>query len=56
MLSPYSKLIASLVGAALGAAVSFGVLPEQLATPEIQTALVALISAVCVYLAPANKA
>lgn len=51
----YSKLIGSIVGAAVGALVAFGVLPESLATPEIQASLVAILSAVATYAFPANK-
>lgn len=52
----YSKLIGSIVGAAAGALVSFGILPEALATPELQGAVIALLSGVATYLFPANKA
>lgn len=55
MLGNYSKLIGSIVGAAAGALVAFGVLPESLATPELQASLVAVLSAVCTYFFPANK-
>lgn len=55
MLGNYSKLIGSIVGAAAGALVAFGVLPEELATPELQAALVAVLSALATYLFPANK-
>lgn len=51
----YSKLIGSVVGAAAGALVSFGVLPEELATPEIQASVIAVLSAVFTYFFPANK-
>ncbi|MBP0438406.1 hypothetical protein [Tianweitania sediminis] len=51
----YSKLIGSVVGAAFGAAVAFGLLPNELATPEIQGSVIALITAVCVYFFPANQ-
>ncbi len=50
----YSKLIGSLVGAAAGVAVSFG-LPEELATPEIQGAIVIVLAGVFTYFFPANK-
>lgn len=55
MLGTYSKLIGSIVGAAVGAAVAFGILPDGLATPELQASLVAILSAVATYLFPANK-
>lgn len=51
----YSKLIGSIVGALAGAAVSFGILPESLATPELQASVVAVLAAVATYLFPANK-
>ncbi len=51
----YSKLIGSIVGAAAGALVSFGVLPEELATPELQASVVAVLAAVATFLFPANK-
>ena len=51
----YSKLIGSIVGVAAGALVSFGLLPEQLATPEIQTSVVGVLTAVAVYFFPANE-
>lgn len=52
----YSKLIGSVVGAGAGALVSFGVLPEEFATPEIQASVTALFVAVFTYAFPANKA
>lgn len=55
MLGSYSKLIGSIVGAAAGALVAFGVLPDSLATPELQASLVAVLSAIATYLFPANK-
>lgn len=51
----YSKLIGSIVGAAVGALVAFGVLPDSLATPELQASLVALLSAIATFVFPANK-
>lgn len=54
MLSNYSKLIGSVVGAAAGALVSFGLLPEELATPEIQASVVAVLSAIFTWAFPAN--
>ncbi|MCG6115123.1 MAG: hypothetical protein MEQ84_07975 [Mesorhizobium sp.] len=50
----YSKLIGSVVGAAAGALVAFGVLPEELATPEMQASVVAVLSAVFTWAFPAN--
>lgn len=50
----YSKLIGSIVGAVAGAGVAFGILPEELATAELQASVVALISAIATYFAPAN--
>lgn len=55
MLGNYSKLIGSIVGAAAGALVAFGVLPDALATPELQASLVAVLSAIATFLFPANK-
>ena len=52
----YSKLFGSVVGAAAGAFVSFGVLPENLATPELQAAVITVLTAVATFLFPANKA
>ncbi len=52
----YSKLLGSLIGAAAGALVSFGVLPEELASPEIQASVVALGAAILTYFFPANAA
>lgn len=51
----YSKLIGSIVGAAAVALVAFGVLPEDLATPELQASFVAVLAAIATYLFPANK-
>ena len=51
----YSKLIGSLVGGIAGALVSFGVLPESLATPELQASIVAVLAAVATYIFPANN-
>ena len=54
MLTDYHKMIGTLVGAAIGAAVSLGVLPQEWATPEVQIAIVTLISVIGTYLAPKN--
>jgi len=51
----YSKLIGSIVGGLLGLGVSKGILPAELATPEIVAAITALFAAVATYLFPANK-
>jgi len=51
----FSKLIGSLVGGGLGMLVSFGILPAEYATPEIQAAIVTLLSAAFTFLFPANK-
>ena len=51
----YSKLIGSLVGGLAGALVSFGVLPEELATPEIQAGVITVLAAVVTFFFPANK-
>jgi len=50
----YSKLIGTAVGLVLGALVSFGLLPENMATAELQGAILAILAAVGVYAAPAN--
>lgn len=55
MLGNYSKVIGSIVGALAGALVSFGLLPAELATPEIQAGVIAILSAVATYAFPANK-
>lgn len=51
----YSKLVGSVVGSLLGIAVSSWGLPAELATPEIQVAIVALITGVVTWAFPANK-
>jgi len=51
----YSKLIASLVGAAAGILVSYGLVPEDAVNAEVQAALVVVITGLVTYLAPANK-
>jgi hypothetical protein len=51
----YSKLIGSLVGGLLGMLVSFGILPAEWATPEIQAAIVTLLSSIFTFAFPANK-
>ena len=51
----YSKFIGSLVGGLAGIAVNkFGV-PQDVATPDIQAAIVVLLSAIATYFFPANK-
>lgn len=59
MLGNYSKVIGSLVGGAFGFAVAHWGLPEDLATPEIQTAITGAITivggALFTYFFPANK-
>ncbi|MEP0150023.1 hypothetical protein [Roseibium sp.] len=52
----YSKLIASLVGAAAGILVSYNLLPAELATTEIQASVVVVITGLVTYFAPANRA
>jgi hypothetical protein len=54
MLGNYSKLIGSLVGGLFGMLVSFGIMPTEWATPEIQASIVTLLSAVFTFLFPAN--
>ena len=49
----YSKLFGALAGGLAGAAAAFG-LPVAWATPELQAALVVLLSTLCTWAAPAN--
>jgi hypothetical protein len=51
----YSKLIGSIVGGVVGIAATFG-LPAEWATPEIQGAIVVILSAIATFIFPANKA
>lgn len=51
----YSKLIGSIVGGVAGLLVAKGLLPSEWATPEIQGAIVVLLSAAATYFFPANK-
>lgn len=55
MLSNYSKLIGSVVGAVAGLAVSYGILPAELATAEIQAAVVVVLVGVFTWAFPANR-
>lgn len=50
----WSKLIGSLVGSVAGIAIALG-LPETLAAPEIQAAVVLILTAIATALFPANK-
>jgi len=50
----YSKIIGMVVGLIVAAIINFGVLPEGMDGPEIQTAVLGLLSAIGVYAAPAN--
>lgn len=50
----YSKLIGSIVGGVVGIAVSFG-LPAEWATPELQGAIVVVLSAIATFIFPSNK-
>ena len=50
----YSKLIGSIVGALAGVLAGLG-LPEALTGPEIQGALVVILSGAFTYFFPANK-
>lgn len=54
MLGNYSKLVGSIVGGAFGFAVSKG-LPEALATPDVQAAVVGMFGTLFMYFFPANK-
>lgn len=51
----YSKLFGSILGSVLGIGVSKGVLPAEWATPDVQAAIMVLLSAAAVYFFPANK-
>ena len=51
----YSKLIGSIVGGIAGILVAKGLLPDSLASADVQSAFVVLLSAVSTYLFPANK-
>lgn len=51
----YSKLIGSLVGGIAGLLVNIGVLPESMATPEIQSSIVVLLATITTFIFPANK-
>jgi len=50
----YSKLIGMAVGLLIGAAVSFGLLPEDMATAELQASILSILAAVGVYASPSN--
>ncbi|HEV2501492.1 MAG TPA: hypothetical protein VGV39_00355 [Mesorhizobium sp.] len=51
----YSKLIGSIVGGVAGLLVARGLLPAEWATPEIQGAIVVLLSAAATFAFPANR-
>lgn len=55
MVSGHSKLIGSLVGGALGLAVSRFGLPAEWASPEVVAAITTLASVAFTYWAPANQ-
>lgn len=50
-----SKFIGAIVGSAFGALVAWG-LPAELATTEIQMAVIVLLSGVVTWVFPANRA
>lgn len=50
----YSKLIGTLVGAGVGMLGAFGIDTEWM-TPEVQGALITMLSIAGTYFAPANK-
>lgn len=54
-MSNISKLIGSVVGAAVGFGTAKGFLPAEFNTPEIVAAITTLFAAVFVYYFPANK-
>jgi len=51
----YSKLIGSIVGAAIGFGVAKGFLPAEWNTPEVVASFTATISAIFTFLFPANN-
>ena len=51
----YSKAIAALVGCICSILITRGLLPPELASEEVQAAIVTVITTACVYWAPANK-
>ena len=51
----YSKLIGTIVGGGLGILVNTGILPADMATTEIQSAIVTLLAAVGTFIFPANN-
>lgn len=51
----YSKIIGSLVGGIFGVLLNLSVLPADLATAEIQGAVIVVLSAVFTFFFPANK-
>ena len=51
----HSKAIGAVVGAVAGYAVSRGLLPAELATPEMVASLTAVFSTVATYLFPQNR-
>ena len=52
----YSKLIGTLVGGGISWGISKGLLPVEWADPTTVSAITTLITAICVYFFPANKA
>lgn len=50
----YSKLWGSLIGGAIGVAISKFGLPAEFGSPEVVGGLTMLVSAFCTWLAPAN--
>lgn len=54
MLGNYSKIVGSLVGGLFGVMVANFGLPAEWATPEIQSAVTVIMSAVFTYMFPAN--
>lgn len=51
----YSKVIAAVVGFAASIGLTYGVLPEEYATPEAQATVTGILVSVFVYFAPANS-
>lgn len=51
----YNKAIGTLVGAAIGAAVAFGIIPEAWATPEVQGAIITLVGILGTIFSPKNS-
>ncbi len=54
MFSNYSKLIAAIIGPLIGIAVIQGILPASFDTETVKAAIITILTALTVYIAPAN--